>query len=154
MSEEIICWDSSAMISWIGGDKHGEDKKRMPAIRATMGCLKRGDYKLIVSTILYVEILEITMPAGAIEKFEQVMRKKEMIGTITVNIQVAKKAQSIRNQTKLGTPDAIHLATAIIGNAKYFHTFDDKLLELNGKDEVERLAITRCTIHGVADPLF
>ncbi len=154
MKEEIICWDSSAMISWIGGDAPEENKKRMPAMRATMRGLERGDYKLIVSTILYVEVLGTTMPTEAIEKFEQVMRRKEMIGTITVGIQVAKKAQEIRNQARLGTPDAIQIATAIIGNAKYFHTFDEKLLKLNGKDAVERLTITPCTIIGVPAMLF
>ena len=151
MKEEVICWDSSVMISWIGGDTHEINKERMPAIQATMRSLERGDYKLTVSAILYVEILEITMPPEAIEKFEQVMRRKEMIGTVAVNIPVAKKAQAIRNQTKLNTPDAIQVATAIISNAKYFHTFDKKLLKLNGKDEVEGLAITPCTIHEIHD---
>lgn len=33
----------------------------------------------------------------------------------------------------LKPPDAVHLATAIIAEASEFHTFDDKLLRLDGK---------------------
>ncbi len=154
MREGIICWDSNVMISWIGGDTHGEDRARMSAMQSTMRCLERGDYKLMVSTILYTEILETTMSAGAIEKFEQMMQKKEMLGTVTVNVSVAKKAQEIRNRIKLNTPDAIQVATAIISNAKCFHTFDKQLLQLNGKDEVEGLAITACDIPGMTRSLF
>jgi len=42
---------------------------------------------------------------------------------------------------KLLTPDAIHLATAIIHKADFFLTLDNKLLNLNGDGRMEGLAI-------------
>jgi len=51
-------------------------------------------------------------------------------------------------------PDAVHIATAIVSGAKIFHTFDEHLLKLNGKDEVEGLTITACDIPGTNMQLF
>ena len=148
---EIICWDSSVMISWIKGE---EDPIRMSNIQTTISYLKKGDYKLIVSVILYVEVLEAKMLEEAMEKFEKIMGRKEMIEQIAVDMRVAKKAQAIRNKTKLKTPDAIQVATAVAYKAKSFHTFDEQLLKLSGKDEVEGLAITPCIIPGVSGLLL
>ena len=46
------------------------------------------------------------------------------------------------------SPDAVHIATALVSEAKILHTFDDDLLKLSGKDEVDGLSITACLIPG------
>ena len=72
-----------------------------------------------------------------------------------MDIRVAEKAQAFRNKSSrtLTTPDAVHIATAVLSGAKLFHTFDDRLLRLNGDDEVDGLAITACEIPGMNLPL-
>jgi hypothetical protein len=50
----------------------------------------------------------------------------------------------------LKPPDAIHLATACIANVEEFHTFDDRLLALNGV--IDRLEGTRLVIKKPAVP--
>ena len=66
-----------------------------------------------------------------------------MVRNVAVNLGIAKKAQDIRNRMpSLKTPDAIHIATAIVSEAIVFHTFDKQLLNLNEKDEVDNLKIT------------
>ena len=153
MSKELICWDSSILISWIRGD---ESPDRLQAIQAIVESVENGRYKLAVSTLLYVEVLERTMPGHAIEQFKKFMQNRQMIEIIAVDIRVAEKAQSIRNksQKKIHVPDAVHIATAIVSGAKLFHTFDDGLLELSRKDEVEGLTITACGIPGTNLNLF
>ena len=71
-----------------------------------------------------------------------------MYSVIAVDIRVAEKAQAIRNRSSrnLKTPDAVHIATAILSGAKFFHTFDEGLLRLSGTDDVDGLAITACEI--------
>ena len=153
MREDLICWDSSVLISWIRGDE-GADRNR--AIKTVVENIERGAYKLAVSTLLYVEVLESTMPTGAMEQFKRFMQNRQMIEIIAVDIRVAKKAQAIRNksQKKIKTPDAVHIATAIVSEAKLFHTFDTDLLHLSGKDEVGGLAITACEIPGTTPRFF
>lgn len=148
MKKELLCWDSSVLISWIRGD---ENPGRIQAVREVVESVENKHYKLVVSTLLYVEVLENTMPGHAIERFKKFMQNRQMIEIIAVDIRVAQKAQSIRNksQKKIRVPDAVHIATAIVSGAKIFHTFDEHLLKLNRKDEVESLTITACNIPGM-----
>ena len=153
MKKELICWDSSVLISWIRGD---ESPERIQAMRAVVENVENGSYKLAVSTLLYVEVLESTMPGHAMEQFKKFMQNRQLVEIIAVDIRVAEKAQSIRNksQKKIHAPDAVHIATAIVSGAKLFHTFDDGLLQLSGRDEVEGLTITPCDIPGMGPTLF
>ena len=153
MRNELIYWDSSVVISWIRGD---ESPDRLQAIQAIVESVENGRYKLAVSALLYVEVLESTMPGHAIDQFKKFMQNRQMIEIIAVDIRVAEKAQSIRNksQKKIHVPDAVHIATAIVSGAKVFHTFDDDLLQLSKKNEVEGLTITACDIPGTNLNLF
>ena len=153
MKKDLICWDSSVLISWIRGDEIA-DKRR--AIETVVNSIERGTYKLAISTLIYVEVLERTMPEGAIAQFKKFMQNRQTLEIVAVDIRVAEKAQVIRNKSSktIRTPDAIHVATAIVCGAKLFHTFDDALLRLNGKDEVEGLMITPCDIPGKSRSLF
>ena len=153
MKDDLICWDSSVLISWLRGD---EDADRNRATHAVVQYIESGASKLVVSTLLYVEVLESRMPTGAIEQFKKFMQNRQMIEIIAVDIRVAEKAQAFRNKSSrtLTTPDAVHIATAVLSGAKLFHTFDDRLLRLNGDDEVDGLAITACEIPGMNLPLF
>lgn len=140
-----IGWDSSVMICLIS-DK--DDVGRVDKIDKIMKRLDDSEYQLVVSTLIYPEVLESAMPVGAIDQFEGVMQNKNLIVAIAADERVARKAQTIRNlaRPKLTTPDAIHIATAIVIGAEVFHTFDKKLVRLSGKSEVENLLITECTI--------
>ncbi len=151
MKKGLIYWDSSVLISYIRGD---EEENRNRDMNSVVEIIEKGFYKLVVSTLLYVEILESKMPGDSIKRFEKFMQNREKIEVVAVDIRVAKKAQVIRNSTKIKTPDAIHLATAIVSGAKLFHTFDKELLQLSGKGVVESIPITACYISGINRDLF
>lgn len=153
MKDDLICWDSSVLISWLRGD---EDADRNQATRAVVQHIEGGISKLVVSTLLYVEVLEGRMPTGAMEQFKKFMQNRQMIEIMAVDIRVAERAQAIRNNSSrvLSTPDAVHIATAVVSGAKLFHTFDDDLLRLSGRDEVHGLTITACEIPGTNLSLF
>ncbi len=165
MKSELVCWDSSVLISWI----KEEDLNRMKVIESVVQNMEKGYCSLIVSTLIYTEVLASTMSDSAIGKFERFMQNKEKVGIIAVDTRVAKKAQEIRdrenklrdthdaiqrNRKIIETPDAIHVATAIVIGAKILHTFDKPLLSRHEKDEVEGLAITACHDPGATLPLF
>ena len=146
MKQDLICWDSSVFISWIKGDN--EDTSRIQRIRSVVQSLNNGSFKLVMSTLIYPEVLETTMPEGAAEKFREFLRNRKLLSIVAVDVRVAEKAQAIRNQKTLSTPDAVHVATALVSKAKMLHTFDDDLLKLSGKDIVDGLDITDCLIPG------
>ena len=155
MKGDLICWDSCVLIDWIKGD----DPDRIPDITSIVQNITNKQYRLVVSALVYVEVLESTMPVEAIDKFERFIQNREEVEIIAVDIRVAKKAQTIRdfsrkNDKKISTPDAVHLATAIASGAKYLHTFDQHLLSLDGTKETEGVAITPCHIPGTNHPLF
>lgn len=152
MKIDLVCWDSSVLIDWIKGD----DQDRMKRIGMVVSGVEQDKYRIVVSTLAYVEVLESTMPEGTMKMFQQFMQNRKQVEVVTVDIRVAQKAQLIRNNSrkKLSTPDAVHIATAIVSGANLFHTFDDGLLQLSGKDEVEGLTITPCDIPGTGPTLF
>ncbi len=155
MKNNLICWDSSVLIEWIKED----NPNRMQKIESVVTQIDNGHYRLAVSTVIYVEVLEATMPSGAIAKFKQFMKDMAKSEVMAVDIRIAKKAQAIRNISlkngrKISTPDAVHLATAIVSQADFFHTFDKRLLSLNGAGEAEGVAITACHIPGTTYSVF
>ncbi len=154
MKNKIICWDSSVLISHLGGDGD-KNLERQPIIGSIVSIVDRGDYKLLVSTLLYVEVLDSDIQPEAINLLDKFMQNRKRVTAMAVNSDIAKKAQSIRNQVslRLKTPDAIHIATAIVGGASVLHTFDKRLLNLSEDNKVDGLAITPCDIPGASPPL-
>lgn len=61
MKDDLICWDSSVLISWLRGD---EDADRNQVTRAVVQHVESETSRLVVSTLLYVEVLESRMPTG------------------------------------------------------------------------------------------
>ena len=135
MKGDLICWDSCVLIDWIKGD----EPDRMPDITSIVQSITNKQYGLAVSALVYVEVLESKMSDGAIDKFERFIQNREEVEIIAVDIHVAKEAQMIRNHSlkngkNISTPDAVHLATAIVSGCR--------LLEQSsrsGKERVRRL---------------
>ena len=150
MKKELICWDSSVMISFI----KEKEQERMGEINSVVQNIHKGHYTLAVSTLIYPEVLETKMPPDAIKKFEKFMQNRADITIVAVDIRVAKKAQELRNKTNLETPDAIHIATAIINKATALHAYDGEMLKFNKSPKVDDLSITKCYIPGDTRPLF
>lgn len=73
MTQNVICWDSSVLISLIRGD---EDENRNRSIRFVIEQVEARSYKLVVSVLLYVEVLERTMLGHAIEQFNRFMQNR------------------------------------------------------------------------------
>lgn len=145
---KIIGWDSVVLLDWIL-DTSGENASRLPAIESVVAGVDNGYCRLVVSTLIYVEVLANNNPKGFIKKFERFMADSKKVKIISVDVGVAQKAQEIRNRMKsIKTPDAVHVATAIVGKADVFHTFDKQLLSLDGKKVVDGLRILPCEIPG------
>jgi len=76
------------------------------------------------------------------------MLKRPSSFVLNVDIRVSQLASQIRDYYKqshinLKTPDAIHLASALITKASAFHTFEDGLLRLTGNVAGHNLTISK-----------
>lgn len=123
-------WDTCLFLAWIKDEQRSSGD--MDGVREVIDRSKRREVKIITSTLTSVEVLQSRLPAGMERLFNDFMKRIQRIG---MDSKVAAMAHDIRDyyqQNKdqnggklLATPDAIHLATAIMYRATEFHTFDD-----------------------------
>ena len=130
----------------------------MTGVKAYVQKLQKREIQLMTSAITYTEVVATKLPVGVDEQFFDLMRRPS-VSVVAADIRVAKMARDLRdyyssqrekfNKKTLSTPDAIHLATAILYKAEEFHTFDSSnnrslgLLGLNGDVGGHRLAVCK-----------
>lgn len=155
---DIYYWDTCVFIAWLKAEAPPHrTADEAEGIREIVTKVEKGTAKLITSTITTVELLECDLPIGAKEIYEKLMQRR-MMSAISADIRVTALASQIRNFYKndpvfnkktVCTPDAIHLATAILYRADEFHTFDASnkkslgLLPLNGDVAGHQLLIKK-----------
>jgi predicted nucleic acid-binding protein len=151
----LYYWDTCLFLAWINDEqrKSGE----MDGVREVIERHKRREVRLMTSVLTFVEALESKLPVGMENLFTGLLKRVERIG---MDSKCASLAHDLRNYyaTKahesagkmLSTPDAIHLATAILYRADEFHTFDNDgdartlgLLPLSGNVGGHRLKICK-----------
>jgi predicted nucleic acid-binding protein len=151
----LYYWDTCLFLAWINDEqrKSGE----MDGVREVIERHKRREVRLMTSVLTFVEALESKLPVGMKNLFEGLLKRVERIG---IDSKCASLAHDLRNYytiqahenagKMLSTPDAIHLATAILYRADEFHTFDNDgdartlgLLPLSGNIGGHRLKICK-----------
>ena len=143
----IIYWDTSVFLAWIKDEKRRNNE--MDGVNDVANKIHKDHVILLTSTITTAEILESTLTEVAKQRLTDLFKRKNF-QQVAADGRVMKLSHEIRDyyqQRKdidqlptVTTPDAIHLATAIIYAASEFHTFDENnelrkrraLLPLNG----------------------
>lgn len=133
---EVIYWDACVFISWLENKQDTVDEI-LPLVEK----IESGKAGILVSTLIRLEVLPNKMPHGADQKFGDFLHKKNQIEEVAVDGTVIEAAKEIRVNTNMSTPDAIHIATAIIYKVRTFYTYDKKLLKWNGDPEIKGLVI-------------
>ena len=156
--QQIFCWDSSVLIEWLQGEQGGNvNQKKFREVEQVVSALEGKKVQLIMSAIVYPECFGPDLSTREPDRLDVFFQNTE-IEIAPVNIIIAKKAQKIRARYSSGgkslkTPDAIHLATAISYNVQAFHTYDGKLLKLDGEDEIDGLKVSKPFVEGSSLPL-
>ncbi len=118
----------------------------MDGVRDIIQRMKRRDVKVMTSVLTIVEVLSAKIPVGMDTLFKDLMKR---LNRQSMDIRVASIAHDLRNhyamsgERTLKSPDAIHLATAILYRADEFHTFDDQLIPFSGNIGGHRLIICK-----------
>lgn len=139
-NSQVIYLDTCVFITWLTNEKT-RTAEEIEAIAEIFRRMEKREIRIVTSVITISEILPGKIPAGVYEMLDRAMRHPNFTRYM-VDIRVAKLTQDIRdyyvrNPTKDGsrvlkTPDAIHMATAILARANVFHTTDERLLRYNG----------------------
>lgn len=151
----LYYWDTCLFLAWLKDEERPTGE--MDGVRELIERSRRREARLMTSTLTSVEVLSSKMPVGFDNLFNSLLKR---ISRASVDIKVAAIAHDLRDfyaarQAEVGnktlsTPDAIHLATAILYRADEFHTFDERgssrnlgLLPLSGNVAGNRLTICK-----------
>jgi predicted nucleic acid-binding protein len=137
------------VVALLTGEQRDQDE--IDGMLEVVDLVDRRQAMLITSAILRTEVLEDINDPTVIERLEAMFRRPSCV-MIDTNRAILEKARALRTAVKaskrsLKTPDAIFVATGLLHGADALHTFDDKLLALNGRAEVDGLRIVKP--HGV-----
>jgi predicted nucleic acid-binding protein len=104
---------------------------------------------IITSTITLTEVLPVSLTQSQEEEFLKTFKSTNHT-LYDVDYAIAIKARKFRAAflqhpagKKLHTPDAIHVATAVIYGVDELHTFDEGLLKLSGNELIDKLIICK-----------
>lgn len=127
--DPLYYWDTCMFLAWIKDEERPTGE--MDGVREVVARAKRREVKIMTSALTLVEVLDSKLPVGMDNLFKGMMRRVRMI---SMDTKIAGVAHDLRDYYAsrpsefggklLATPDAIHLATAILYRADEFHTFD------------------------------
>ncbi len=158
LGKPIIYWDTSVFLAWFKDEKRPNNE--MDGVNDVANKIHKDHVILLTSTLINVEILESTLSETAKQRFTDLFKRKnfQQVAPDGRVMQLSHKIRDYYQQQKdidqlptVTTPDAIHLATAIIYGASEFHTFDENnevrkrraLLPLNGNVAGDPLVICK-----------
>jgi predicted nucleic acid-binding protein len=138
----LFYWDACLFLAWLKDEELGGE---MDGVREIIKRMRRRDAKIMTSVLTTVEVLSARIPAGMDTLFRDLIKR---LNRQSMDIRVAAIAHDLRNhyalqERSLKSPDAIHLATAILYRADEFHTFDDQLIGLSGNVGGHRLIVCK-----------
>jgi predicted nucleic acid-binding protein len=153
----IYYWDACAYLAWIKNEEEAFGKDAIDALAAIVKDHFDRKVAIVTSTITLIEVLSSSLSEEEEKRFRLSFKPGDHL-LYEVDPPIAFKARDFRERLlknqdgkTLPTPDAIHLATAVICKADAFITFDEGkknkryfgLLELNKDPRVDGLEICR-----------
>ena len=144
MARHKYCWDSCVFIAILTGEQRAPSE--LEALRDVMDLFDRGEAVVVTSALLEAEVLDAVGDHGVRQRLEELLRRSNFVVqdvTRALRQRAAGIRQSLRARAiRLETPDATFIATALIHGCTALQTYDGGLLNLSGREEVDRLRIT------------
>ncbi|MBN1461308.1 MAG: type II toxin-antitoxin system VapC family toxin [Armatimonadetes bacterium] len=134
----IYYWDTTVFLALVQNEERPEGE--MQGVRAVAKLVDDGKATLITSALTFAEILRAKCGDEAFQTFRRLFDRSN-VKAISADHRIAVLAGQLRDHyirlpqndgyRKLRTPDAIHVATAVIYKARQLHTFDHDQLQLD-----------------------
>ena len=125
------------MISREKNSVGGSDRDTV--CRAVVNEAKKNKIEILTSTLSLVEVCKSKDVRSAMNDEIAAFFENDYILLMNVDRSVGELARQMMKEghTGLKPPDAVHIASAVLGQVAEMHTFDDKLLKLD--NEIVRL---------------
>ena len=126
--EEIIGIDTSVFIYLFEGQ--GEYAKKAELVLSEV---ERGKKQGVFSSVGLIELLVGTKREGRddlVLQYKELITRFPHLAIVGINENIVDIASDVRAKYSIGTPDAIHIATAIDSGAKTFITNDAGLRKI------------------------
>jgi predicted nucleic acid-binding protein len=141
--KQSVYWDTAVWLAWLQDERHWPDTV-LVGIEDVVIQLEAGKLTLFTSSITRSEVYMGRLSQEQKSKWSGLMRRSD-VHAVAADDRVNDRASAIREyhqlrKQKIATPDAIHLATAVLYKADEFQTMDGLqkdgrnrgLLKLNG----------------------
>jgi predicted nucleic acid-binding protein len=124
----VIYWDACVFIAWLQDEKDKWPLDVWQGILDAADLITQNNAYLLVSTLIRTEIFLGRLTLEEKQKFAGMLRRRN-VQELAPDMRVTDRASTIREKyntltNKIKTPDAIHLATAIIYRADEMQTMD------------------------------
>ncbi len=130
-----VYWDACIWIALIKRETMAVARSdRDTLCRAVIAEAKKNKIEILTSTLTLVEVCKSPEVRTTDEDKISAYFENDYILMMNVDRMVGEQARFLMTAgyTGLKPPDAIHLASAVLGQVSEMHTFDDKLLNLDG----------------------
>ena len=135
-----LYWDACAWIAFIAEEraivlKSGGIENRYSMCLSILEAAKSGKVEIVTSAFTLAEVCKspevIDSPIDNLAAFFE----KSYILVVPVDLSIGRRAQAMRTSglIALKPPDCVHLASAQRAKVSEMHTFDQKILDLDGK---------------------
>lgn len=158
-----VYWDAYAWIAYINQEKEvpldtGKLENRFAMCREVLRVAEEGRLELVTSAFTLAEVCKSPevrdSPIDNLPGFFE----RSYILIVPVDMAIARRAQSIQvSLSNLKPPDAIHLSFAQRASVSELHTFDKRILDLDGQlagSTGQRIKICKPTEGSPIGPLF
>lgn len=139
-------WDSSVFISHITGEST-RSADELDGISEIVREIEGGRALLMTAVVTDTEVLTDGLSAEKRLVYEGIFKTSRCV-KISIDHVVSERARQFREAFRqagraLTTPDAQHLAAAVVYDASEFHTFDERLIAVSGNSLVAGLVIRK-----------
>ncbi len=139
---KLICWDANVAIYLFEGTFGNATQAQLQKIQPIYEAINKGLLDLVLPKTIEREVRMKNSPLARVH-FDEF--KEGKLSDLR-DSKVTKLAAQIRQSTNISTPKfesgSIYIATAILTEANYLQTFDQRMINLTGKDLVGNLVIT------------
>ena len=135
-----VYWDACAWIAYINQEKSiplsdGTVENRFSMCRTILNEAESGQIEVVTSAFTLAEVCKSQGVKASPLDYLPAFFDKSYILIVPVDFAIGLQAQSLQvsGLVNLKPPDAIHLASAQRAFVNEFHTFDDRIVNLDGR---------------------